>query len=70
MAIRNFTLVPVLDPDDLEMADAEYIASLERAIDNLMEVTGKLTYELGVANRALRKERERRVTLEIARIIA
>lgn len=70
MANRNLTLVPTVDPDDLEMADAEYIASLERAIDDLMEVNGKLNYALGVAHRELRKERERRATVEIARIMA
>lgn len=65
MAAKNFTLVPTSpDPDDLEMSDAQYIASLERSVDDLTDAHGKLTHLLGAAQRDLRQERERRIALE------
>ncbi|VWC11114.1 hypothetical protein BLA6993_05346 [Burkholderia lata] len=66
MANTNFTLVNASpDPDDLEMSDTQYIASLERAVDDMFEVHGKLTHLLNVAHRELRQERERRIALEM-----
>lgn len=65
MAAKNFTLVRSSVDDELEMSDQQYIESLERAVDDLTDVTGKLTRQLGVAHRDLKKERERRVALEV-----
>ncbi|WP_175961281.1 hypothetical protein [Burkholderia pyrrocinia] len=66
MVGKNLTVVSALpDPDDLEMSDTQYIASLERAVDDLSEVHGKLTHLLSLAHRELRQERERRNALEI-----
>lgn len=66
MVGKNLTVVSALpDPDDLEMSDTQYIASLERAVDDLSEAHGKLTHLLSLAHRELRQERERRNALEI-----
>ncbi|QTO47436.1 hypothetical protein [Burkholderia latens] len=66
MVEKNLTVVSALpDPDDLEMSDTQYIASLERAVDDLSEAHGKLTHLLGLAHRELRQERERRNAVEM-----
>ena len=66
MAAKHFTLVDTRsDPDDLEMNDAQYVASLERAVDDLADAHGKLTHLLGQARRELKQERDRRIALEI-----
>lgn len=66
MAAKHFTLVDTRsEPDDLEMSDAQYVASLERAVDDLTDAHGKLTYLLGQAHRELKQERERRIALEV-----
>ncbi|CAE6938579.1 hypothetical protein R69608_05100 [Paraburkholderia nemoris] len=66
MAAKNFTLVHTpSNPDDLETGDTQYVASLERAIDDLTDAHGKLTFLLGLAHRDLKQERERRNALEM-----